>query len=67
MTGLVSRAEVRTSKPERYAEQLVAHLGRKIELRFGARDGLSVSWTRTTPGSAPAVPATPRVGAPPPA
>lgn len=30
MTALFSRADVATSSPERYAKQLVSHLGRKI-------------------------------------
>jgi phospholipase/carboxylesterase len=32
-TGLQSRADVTTATPERYAKQLVSHLGRKIEFR----------------------------------
>ena len=31
MTTYSSRADVRTERPERYAKQLVSHLGRKLE------------------------------------
>jgi hypothetical protein len=37
MTAVFSRAEVATTSPERYAKQLVAHLGRKISF---ATDGV---------------------------
>lgn len=41
MTPLASRADVPTDAPDRYAKQLVAHLGRRIPFTEGAEG----SWT----------------------
>ncbi len=40
MTTHASRADVATDRPERYARQLVSHLGRKVEF---AQDGATAS------------------------
>ena len=39
--AIISRAEVSTETPDRYAKQLVAHLGRKLE--FLTQDGTSTA------------------------
>jgi hypothetical protein len=48
MDTLVSRADVRTDAPGRYAKQLVAHLGRRIE--FTTDGATSTALIGTTTG-----------------